>query len=551
MSVTLGEAIWTSVKPIIKVYMIIGTGFFLAKKNLLTVAASRVVSDIVLTVLLPCLSFNKIVANISDSDIKNVGIVCLTSVMIFGTGFFFAFVVRTLLPVPKKWRGGILAGGTFPNISDLPIAILQTMDTGIVFTEEEGNKGVAIVIIFLTMFLLCVFNLGGFRLIEMDFDYKDEENCVHSGQEQHEVNRAAEPENLSQFSVPLSSSSSSSGSSDERSDLDPNSTLPKQNKEKRSIDLSAPVHLTEENIMNRRFTNSTQNSTGANSILTRTRSIDLRELPAEDVGDVIREYSNVDQFGNRRFLYNGEEETGKSTLKKEVDDLKRIVTSDATVDKRDIENSANILPAWLRKIPGANILMFFLKNCLRPCSLAVIVALAIAFIPWVKALFVTTTNGASIKQAPDGEPPLNFIMEYTSYIGAASVPFGLILLGASLGRLKVQSLYPGFWKSAVCLVLLKQCVMPIFGVLWCDRLVKAGWLTWENDSMLLLVIVMSWGLPTMTTIIYFTASYTPPLATETVQMDCVSFFLMLQYPLLIISMPFLVTYFIMVQMPSN
>ena len=118
MGLTIGQAIWVSVKPIIKIYLIIGTGFFLAKTNILTVAASRTLSDIVLTVLLPSLSFNKIVGSIEDSDIKDVGIICLTAVLIFGTGLFFAYVLSKLLPVPKEWRGGILAGGMFPNISD-------------------------------------------------------------------------------------------------------------------------------------------------------------------------------------------------------------------------------------------------------------------------------------------------------------------------------------------------------------------------------------------------------------------------------------------------
>ena len=146
--------------------------------------------------------------------------------------------------------------------------------------------------------------------------------------------------------------------------------------------------------------------------------------------------------------------------------------------------------------------------------MAVILALIIAFIPWVKALFVTTSNTPKIKQAPDNAPALTFIMDFTSYVGAASVPFGLILLGATLGRLKIGKLYPGFWKSAEVLVFLRQCIMPIFGVLWCDRLVKAGWLNWENDKMLLFVIAITWNLPTMTTLIYFTASYTCLLYTS-------------------------------------
>ena len=94
MSITLGEAIWASVKPIIKIYLIIGVGFLLSKLNILTVEAARVVSDIVLTVLLPCLSFNKIVANIEDNDIKYVGIICLTAFLIFGTGWLCAYIVK-------------------------------------------------------------------------------------------------------------------------------------------------------------------------------------------------------------------------------------------------------------------------------------------------------------------------------------------------------------------------------------------------------------------------------------------------------------------------
>ena len=84
--ITLGQAIWASVKPIIKIYLIIGVGFLLSKMGILTAEATRTISDVVLTVLLPCLAFNKIVANIEDKDIKSVGIICLTSLLIFGTG---------------------------------------------------------------------------------------------------------------------------------------------------------------------------------------------------------------------------------------------------------------------------------------------------------------------------------------------------------------------------------------------------------------------------------------------------------------------------------
>lgn len=610
MTISLGSVIWASVKPIIKIYLIIGSGFILARMGILTVEATRSISDIVLTILLPCLSFNKIVGNIEDQDIKTVGIICLTSVLLFGTGLFFAYLIRETMPVPKEWYGGILAGGMFPNISDLPIAYLQTMDQGFIFTEAEGDKGVACVIIFLAMFLICVFNLGGFRFIEHDFKYKDEENGVteaetasleqmttgvdansntlaskksHSSSATHDneltlqtdtkpekANKKSNESDSAQYSNDFYDSNSNSMEQPNPSSIQLNDMTeesqeisPKHSSIGNHDNMwdyiaarrtrSQPVAYTEENIISHRSPYARRSSISAS-----VRSIDQRDLPPQGISQLIREYSNVDQYGHPRRNSLIPESDGEplayvasassSLGKKKASNLAKILTSDATVNKRDIETSGGSLPSWIRKFPLVPFVVFFIKNCLRPCSMAVILALIIAFIPWVKALFVTTSNTPKISQAPDNQPALSFLMDYTSYVGAASVPFGLILLGATLGRLKIQKLYPGFWKSSVVLVILKMCVMPIFGILWCDRLVKAGWVTWENDKMLLFVIAVNWALPTMTTLIYFTASYTPPDAVETIQMDCTSFFLMIQYPVMAISLPFVVSYFLKVQM---
>ena len=677
MHITIGQAIWASVKPIIKIYLIIGTGFFLSRMNILTAETTRAISDVVLTILLPCLSFNKIVANIEDNDIKAVGIICLTSIMLFATGLFFAWVIRRFMSVPKQWYGGILAGGMFPNISDLPIAYIQTMDQGFIFTEEEGGRGVADVIIFLAMFLICLFNLGGFRMIENDFKYYDEENAIHeneysngsgeddgeiennsnspndllnqhsslsdsvtdeknSGGGQEEGNSIIEKRKLNSVSKSFDNSDSLVSSLDDNKEVeiirppeayhrnvknkptDPNNNNNNNNmsskdqlslhnsilttesspasslRTENSIDseaystsardnivrtLSQPVPMTPKTLEHRRNINfhhqryhkqersknlstAYQSYPNDNNRLNRvvsSRSIDNRGLPPQTLQDIINEYSNVDQFGRPRRSSLVSASSSNHSLSSpqpsrleriKSSNLTRILTSDATVSKKDIEESGSSLPKWLRKFPLTSLVVFFLKNCLRPCSMAVIIALIIAFIPWVKALFVTTSNTPHIKQAPDGQPALSFIMDFTSYVGAAEVPFGLLLLGATLGRLRVGTLYPGFWKAACLLVVLRQCVMPIFGVLWCDRLVKAGWLNWINDKMLLFVMTINWDLPTMTTLIYFTASYTPPDTPHPIQMECVSFFLMLQYPVMLISLPFLVTYFLKVQMKT-
>lgn len=603
MTATLGQVIYIAVKPIFKIYLIIGTGFGLAKMGILTADATRSISDIVLTVLLPALSFNKIVTSIEDSDIKYVAIICLTSILIFGTGLFCAWIIKKTLPVPKQWGGGILAGGMFPNISDLPIAYLQTLDQSTMFTQEEGDKGVANVIIFLAMFLFCVFNLGGFRLIENDFNYKDEESAITDSElensstilkksnslttEKNLVNTDSEtpPIDLSNNNNNQTNSiinnddlENSTDLTKKNSSLDSNH-IPESNQssimtsidsnlsvDDHSIELGIKTRRTisqprayteEETEMLRRRQTFSQRSLNSNILLSPVRSLDKRDLPPQGLNDIINEYSNVDQFGKKRdstvpnSLFNEDIDNDQvshlSSLQKiKSSNLTKILTSDATVSKKDIEESGKFLPKSVQKFPLTPLVVFFLKNCLRPCSFTVIVALVIAFIPWVKALFVTTSTTPTINQAPDDQPALSFLMDFTSYVGAASVPFGLLLLGATLGRLKINKLYPGFWKSAVLLVFLRQCVMPIFGVLWADRLVKAGWLDREKDEMLLFVMTINWALPTMTTLIYFTASYTPPDCEDPIQMECTAFFLMLQYPLLVVSLPFVVTYYLKV-----
>ncbi|SMN18600.1 similar to Saccharomyces cerevisiae YOR092W ECM3 Non-essential protein of unknown function [Maudiozyma saulgeensis] len=620
MTITLGEAIWASVKPIIKIYLIIATGIVLSRLALLSVETTRAISDVVLAVLLPCLAFNKIVGSLEARDAKTVGIVAISAVLVYATGLGAALIVSSLLPCPPEWKGGILAGGMFPNISDLPIAYLQTMDT-FVFTEEEGARGIACAIIFLTTFLLCVFNLGGFRLIEHDFKYADVESqsitpsLEISPSYMKDEQRTRDSDRSTLTSVPeLQEEESSQGSmytlDTQRASLAPThtrssiaptaiSSLPSVStfstmtqssvqaygddddnytNDGRSSNLSNCPSCLAAAAASRTSSSSFSSASGlrnrADSMNTlhSVRSIDQRTtMPIQGLPEMIYEYSNVDQFGKERrpssasafstttmysegtgSEYSMEEKTGKKLPimdRIRSSRLTRMVTSDATVNKHDIDISGeSVLPRMIIKIPGSHLLMFFLTNCLRPCSVAVFAGLFIAFMPWLKALFVTSNHTPYVGLAPDNQPVLSFIMDYTGYLGAASVPFGLLLLGATLGRLQISSLYPGFWKTATLLVFLKLCIMPIFGVLWCDRLVKAGWCTWEDDKMLLFVIAMTWGLPTMTTLIYFTASYTPADAEEHIQIDCTSFFIVLQYPLLIISLPFLVTYMLMVQL---
>lgn len=543
MKYPIGDVIWSAVKPIIKIYLILLTGFLLAKKNILTVETTRSLSDMVLTVFLPCLTFNKVVANIQGSDIKDVGVICLSAVIIFGTGALCSAIVKAVSPVPKRWTGGLFAGGIFPNISDIPIAYLQTMDSGFLLTEAQGEKGVSHVIIFLAMFTLCLFNIGGFRLIEYDFRKVDDEEQL-----KRQISNPINPVPLDKIQTQGSMQSTNNLDTVlEEADEDetPKEELPgdetntpplsesdqsdssTENSELAQED-QMPVPLTEDMMRRRRNSTSSRRSdlsqltasSTASSLRSFHRVSDLRRMPSQTINDVVDEYSEAD--------VDRQDETQRQRLV-------RVLTSEVGVKASDIKDSS---PSFLKKY-HLSIVSFFLQNCLRPCSLAIIISLIVAFVPWLKALFVKTT--VYMPSAPDTLPPLNFIMDYTSYIGAASVPLALILLGGCIARLKFDNLAPGFWRSALILVVLRLCVMPILGVLWVNRLVSSGWIS-KDDITLKLVICMSWGLPSMTTQIYFTAFLTEPDAPDKVQLDCTSFYLLLQYPLLVISLPFVVTY---------
>ncbi|CCH58993.1 hypothetical protein TBLA_0B01500 [Henningerozyma blattae CBS 6284] len=672
MSISFGQVVWSAFKPIIKIYLIIGLGILLAKLEIITAQATKIISDLILSVFLPCLAFAKIVSNIEGKDIKEVGVICLTAVMLYMTALFFSLMVRTFLPVPKRWYGGILATGTFQNASDLPIAYIQTMANGFVFTAQEGEKGVACIIIFMAMFMLCVFNLGGFRLIEMDFinekktseeeDVDDKSASLELSLNTNPSTSSSDLEKNPNFSNVIYSEREHNNSSISSQHQIPTTYLSsdKINKETFSpkeflnpIPCYCSVRSTDTNINlfpesintsnnyqnsitvqeNQSYQNTLHNSNiSSNSNHTifpfngpsnvPTNKVDKPSLsnknhnpnmeftpialenPSEDgltsetnwnetpctspmtyntqgsiysklenirakrrrkgkhPNELVIAYSHIDRQKQLQ-KYNGittldravehfyspeSDDLHKTLLDKiKSSDLKRILMSEADVTDQDFRNSGKNFPAFIRVFNINSFIIFFLKNCFRPCSLAVIIGLTIAFIPWLKELFVTTPHTPYIHPAPDMEPPLNVLLSFTAYIGDACVPFGLLILGATLGTLQIGRLYPGFWKAAIVLVVIKLCIMPIFGILWCDRLIKAGWLSWESDEMLLFVIALNWGLPSMTAAIYFTASSTPIDSPDPIQMECVSFFLMLQYPIIVITMPFLVTYFLKVQ----
>ncbi|CEP20444.1 ECM3 [Cyberlindnera jadinii] len=172
--VDLGSLIYISVKPIFKIYLIIGCGYYLGKTNVIDTIARRKISTVIMMVLFPCLILKNLISYISIDDLKDIGIIILVSTVLYCVGLSGAAAIAVLTK-PVGWMGGCLSTGLFINISDLPIAYLQSL-SGILFTADQVNKGTAYIVIFTAFQMVVQFNLGGFKLTSLDFKERIEDD---------------------------------------------------------------------------------------------------------------------------------------------------------------------------------------------------------------------------------------------------------------------------------------------------------------------------------------------------------------------------------------
>lgn len=599
-SLSLSLVIYSAVKPIFKIYFIIALGFMLAKRNILTVTTCRDISDTIVTVIMPCLIFNNMVSYLKSSDIKNVGIIIFTAILLFLVGGLLGYTTHLVTRSPKRWLGGIISVGIFPNISDLPIAYMQTFSKGgKIFTTTEGNTGVAYICIFLMGMTLFQFTFGLYRLIEWDFrdellKAEDVEKTISSsslgekineGNEEHNrrnrnqhshdnneheqehehshshndnnkdmletqptrsrdqprpiVERAGESSrSLAVLSTTdlESISSEVSAKQAKRNNQPPNRTEIENEEEQRQheqfLKARAKRHINSESHESTPiirtpslYSSSSRRHRGSIGSLTEnpyglelihSRNSDLRRQPSQNVDDVINEYSEFDQ------LRNIELEKSKSLHNDEE-------------SQNEVAHIESKFRLYARKM---------LHNILQPTSVSLLASIAICMSPPLKALFVPTTF--YMPNAPDGQPPLSFVIDLASYIGAASVPLGLLLLGATLARLQVKKLVPGFWKTALMITAARLIIIPIFGVGVTTGMHKGGW--YGSDKLVRFVSVLEFGLPNATSLVYFTAFYTDPTSDEHLQMDCLAVCLISQYLILWFTLPFLITFTMKVSM---
>ena len=136
--------------------------------------------------------------------------------------------------------------------------------------------------------------------------------------------------------------------------------------------------------------------------------------------------------------------------------------------------------------------LFYLRTLPGPVTIAIVVSFIISLIPPLKALFVPLTHEDGtpvIPFAPDGAPPLSFLLDTATFLGNASVPLGLICIGASLAKLKIPRRGKDLPLGAISALAFGRLILqPVIAVLIMQALVKARVIN-EEDKVLRFVVM--------------------------------------------------------------
>ncbi|KAK0192952.1 auxin efflux carrier [Armillaria mellea] len=502
--VSAGQLIWVSFRPLLRLVMSVLGGFVITKADIFPAAAARGAGQIALNITMPCLMFSKMVPAFSSSNIGVLGVlsrgwvsppislpVKLTPVL----RCLILFHSRTAvydwryLPffwVPHRFRYGMLAAGGWGNYGDIPTAVIMSITGAAPFNgEKDQDLAVAYISALILYYMFTFFPLGGNKLIALDFKGPD-----------------VEPEEV-QESIRIRRKFLLHG-------------LPEVLKEKVLHRAADPKDDCENQVEN----------------LGRTQCEEATNEPVDP-----QPYVRQDILFHEDATIVASSEAIQ-TIFRRTDPFSPPPI--ATIDAEDKDGSTSYpsLPTnpiihpiscqWKAILPTVRTA---LESICMPASLAIIISFVIALITPVKALFVQV-DGYYMPSAPDGEPPLAFVIDFAEFIGAASVPLGLICLGSALARLKVpRSQWSSMPVGAILsLAVARMVVMPVLGVLICKGLIQVDFIS-KDDKVLQFVCIFFSCLPTATTQVFVTQVYS-----GTGSADHLPAFLIPQYLLMFLSM---------------
>lgn len=157
-------------------------------------------------------------------------------------------------------------------------------------------------------------------------------------------------------------------------------------------------------------------------------------------------------------------------------------TSPETLRQTETHHLSRLLYSHLRH---------FLSELLKPTPIVIVFAIVIALVDPLKALFLPPSPSFQPRFrpiAPDGQPPLAFILDTATFVGAACVPIGLICLGSALACLRVRSGNAFPLGAITALALSRMVVTPVLGIMITRLFTHAGFV--HRDDKVLQFVCM-------------------------------------------------------------
>nr|XP_018260066.1 uncharacterized protein I303_06983 [Kwoniella dejecticola CBS 10117]OBR82224.1 hypothetical protein I303_06983 [Kwoniella dejecticola CBS 10117] len=487
---TAGSIIYKAFMPTLKMVLCIVLGFFATKKGWLTAPGAKGLGAIVIQITLPALLFSSMVSAFTPENIKAFGPLVIVAVSYQMLGLMFAWCIREIFYVPIDFRWGILLIQTI--VGNLPTAIVQTMAKEAPFNPAvDVDLGVAYIAIFIFIMNTTFWGLGVHKLCAWDFQDKhripDHPPLKERWSSQIEMTKG-------KISKWTGSRKTGSTTLDMESQTIPGMEM---------IDQGAE----EEGSIRRELERN-----GVEPYLPPCSSAeDITPVYATPLidpnGPIRRSSSRLPQYSSAKSTSSPPQPI--TTLEEEDHE------SISPQPKR---------PMWKR----IGTLLYNLPNVTK----AIIISIPIATIQPLKALFAETEgwSGSRMPYGPDGNPPLAFVIETSSFLGAIAVPGALLLLGASFARLKM----PKNWSelplgAIVALTISKMILVPIFGIFVIQALRDRTSLFPRSDKIRTFISILLSGTPSQVIQLVVTQTYNPDGTAETL-----SSFLLLQYALMFI-----------------
>ncbi|GJN90627.1 hypothetical protein Rhopal_003639-T1 [Rhodotorula paludigena] len=369
----------------------------------------------------------KIVPSFNGDNVSVIGPILLTAFFYQLFPGVLGLFGRALTPSPRKFRHGIISAYAFGNWGDLPTAVVLSVTSTSPFSGgHDETLGIAYCSVFILVVYLSTFPLQGIRLIQMDYE-RELDTARELRYEDGEFGTAAKYWNRLRYGCPMK-------------------------------------HELEEERQRQR-----------------KRNDDLVEKEEEGAAEAASAPDDAEEPAVGRATADQDEITA---LDAQTADFPAIEPIPSRLSARSPARPPSVHPSIAMRV-AQSVWMFLRPVITSPPTMTLLCALVIALVPVLRALFIAPDGTESFHpMAPDGDPPLAVLYDAASFVGAASIPTGLIILGASIGKISLPKPLSRLPISGIlAMAFTRLVILPIVGFFFVRQLVRSGMIDGDNHVL--------------------------------------------------------------------